>query len=473
MNRVPSFLTTLRLQICFLFALALLLPGVAHAQSPDDAASTAPLVYVLPIDGEFENALHLIVVRGLREAASHGADAIVLDMNTPGGRVDSAIRIRDELIRTDVPTYAFVNPMALSAGAFIALACDTIVMGPNGSIGAAAIIEIGTEGARDTDEKMQSAWNAEMRKTAKTKGHDPLLAEGFSNPDVEIPGLKEAGEILTLDYDQATSVGLAAFQVPSIEALLQHEGLGGARVVRLEQTRTDRVARWLSSSAVLGILMLVGMGGILLEIKTPGVGLPGAIGAGALLLAFFGSYLANLSSYIEWVLFVVGVGLLLVEIYILPGFGVAGIAGIMLMVGSLVFMLVNLSPDGGVMDIFTGVRFQMLSNAALTILLVLLGLVPLGWLISLVLPSTPFYGQLVLQPTGGGESPAAASVGEAPVAVGARGVTVTPCYPTGLAEFDDERLDVTAEGAFLEKGTPIVVRRIEGRIVYVEPESLA
>jgi membrane-bound serine protease (ClpP class) len=446
----------------------------AQTEAPDTPTASSipanPLVCVIPVTGEFENALHLIVVRALREAEKRGAAAIILDMDTPGGRVDSAIKIRDELIRAKIKTYTFVNPMAVSAGSFIALATDTIVMGPNGSIGGALPITVGAEPSA-VDEKFQSVFNAEMRKTAKTKGHDETIAQGFCDPDVVIPGLKKEGEILTLDYDEATSVGLAAYQVPSIEALLVREGLGGAKIVRFEQTRTDAIARFLSSSAVLGILMMIGIGGIIVEIKTPGVGLPGAIGISAIGLAFFGSYLANLSSYIEWVIFLIGVGLLIVEVYVLPGFGVCGIGGIALMIGSLFFMLTNLSPDGGFGDLFSGgIRSEMLVAPLVTLFLSILGLIPLFYVVARLLPSLPIYHKLVLKPGGGPDVGGGMKSEDVPGAVktGDTGKAVTDCYPTGIVIFAGRRHDVISEGEFIEKGAEVVVTRVEGRNIFID-----
>lgn len=445
-------------------------------QSSVTPTTATKRVYIIPVQGEFENALHLIMVRAMRQAEREGADAVILDMNTPGGRVDSAIKIRDLLIGSKIPTYTYVNPMAISAGSFIAIATDKIVMGPNSSIGGALPITMAPEGAAAADRKFISIFAAEMRKTAKTKGHREDIAEGFSNPDLVIPGLKEKGDILTLDYDQATSYGLAAFSAASMDELLAHEGFAGAQVERFSPTRTDRVARFLSSSVVMGLLLTIGIGGIFLELKTPGFGLPGAVGISAMLLYFAGSYLANLSGFMEWIFFVLGVGLLIVEIYILPGFGLAGISGIALIVGSLFFGLVNFAPDGGFN--LGGVRLQMLKVPALTVIAGLLGVIPALILLARLFPSLPGYGVLVLAPGGGpvgrngASDRAAAQVAthmgshHTPQA-GARGLAISALRPSGTAEFDGHRTDVVTEGDWIEAGSEIVVLRVEGAKVTV------
>ncbi len=444
-----------------------------HAQAPADEPTTRAgrLVFVIPIQGEFEKALHLIVVRALREAKRQEADAVILDMDTPGGRVDSAIRIRDALINTEIPTYTYVNPMAVSAGAFIALATDHIIMGRNSSIGGALPLTIGAEGVGAAEKKFQSVFNAEIRKTARTKGHPEDIAEGFSNPDLVIPGLKKEGDILTLTFDEATSLGLAEYQAETLDELLAREGLSGARVVRFQLTTTDQIARFLSSSAVLGVLMMVGLGALVLELKTPGVGLPGAIALLAFGLAFGGSYLANLSGYMEVIFFFVGVVLLVVEIYVLPGFGIAGILGILCVVGSLLFALFSFAPDGFSL---TAPRLDMLGSAVLTVTAALVGLIPFFIVLGKILPATPLYRNLMLGPEGR-ESPApaetagaaAAPRAEAAVAPGQTGRALTDLRPAGIALLGEARVDVLTQGEYLEKGTPVVVVRVEGARVFV------
>lgn len=465
---------------------ALLTPASVPAQgdAPTTATATVPAtpepggegtVFVIPVEGEFEKALHLIIVRALREAREQNADAIVLDINSPGGRIDAAIMIRDELISTDVPTYAYVNPMAGSAAAFISFATDTIVMGPNSSIGAALPITLGAEGAQPVDRKFISFFAAEMKKTAKTKGHDPDIALSFCDPDFEKPEIgKEKGDVLMLDYDQATSYGLSPYQAQSIEDMLGRENLGAASIVRFHETPADRMARFLSSSAVVGVLMLIGLGGIFVEIKSPGFGAPGIIGITALCLFFFGSYLANLSGYLEWVLFAIGVILVIVEIYVIPGFGVCGISGITLIVGTLFFALVNLIPADGLQ--WSAPRLEMAGDAAWVMVGTLIGMIPAIWLLSLVLPATPMWRGMVLKPAGagnpsGGDGKKSAE-SERGIKTGAPGEALTYLRPSGVARIEGRRFDVLTEGEFLEKGTAIEVVRIEGTRIFVQERKV-
>ena len=439
--------------------------GVGDGAGPATEAGPVQLVFVIPIEGEIEQGLYLVLGRAMRSARRERASAIVLRMHTPGGRVDSAMKIRDLLIKTTLPTYTYVDNMAISAGAFLALATDKIVMGPSSNIGGALPIALGLGGASPVDEKFVSVFASEMRKTAKFKGHPAEIAEAFSNPDIEIPGLKEKGKILTLDFDQATSVGLAAYVAPTLEALLEREGLAGARVQTFEFTQTDRVARFLSSPFILGLLLLLGMGGIFIEVKSPGFGLPGLLGLSALGLYFFGSYLAHLSGYMEIIIFVLGVSLLLIEVFVIPGFGLFGVAGIVLMAGSLFFALFNLAPKG------FDFHLIQLRVPLLTMTVPFLTAIPLFWFVGRILPHTPIYGTLTLQPP---SPPSGASEGfsGAPAAsalrVGQRGTTVTELRPTGVAAFEGRRTDVLTEGEFVERGREVVITRIAGNHIWVE-----
>jgi membrane-bound serine protease (ClpP class) len=232
------------------------------------------------------------------------------------------------------------------------------------------------------------------------------------------------------------------------------------------------VARFLSNSAVLSLLLVIGIAGIWIEIKAPGIGLPGLVGVLGIGLYFAGSYLANLSGFVEWIVFAVGLILLVLEIYVLPGFGVAGVAGISMMMGALFFALFNLAPDeGGWIMTFGGLRLTMLGHSALLIVLALLGLIPFLILLGKLFPSTPLYRGLVLDPAQGGarqmtpqperDDPAHG------IAPGHAGKTVTGLYPTGVAVFGGVRTDVLTEGEYVEKGTEIEVLRVEGARIVV------
>lgn len=457
-------------------------PGSTSLDSAGPALGV-PTVLVVPVEGEIENGLQLIISRALRQSKKYDTRAIVLDMDTPGGRIDSAVKIRDQLVMTKVPTYTYVNHRAISAGSFIALATDTIVMSPSSNIGAALPIIIQGGEVGPVGEKMLSYMASEMRKTAKFKDHPADIAEAFSNPDIEIPGLIEKGKILTLDHEEATSVGLAAYISPSLEDLLEREGLGSFQVVRFELTWTDAVARFLATPVVTGLLMTLGLGGLFFEVKSPGFGVPGAVGLLSLGLYFFGAYLANLSGYMELIFFVAGVVLLIVEVFVIPGFGIFGGAGITFILGSLFFALFNRAPEGFDFDL---VR---ISTPVYTMFGSLIAMIPLVWLVSFILPHTPFYSVLRLEPpapsagssgsstsasisnqsgasAGDADSPAARPEKIAP-RLGDRGTALTTLRPAGTGRFEGRRVDVMTEGDFIDQGSEIEIILVEGNRIVV------
>lgn len=455
-------------------------PDAAPSLDSAGPALGLPTVLVVPVKGEIENGLQLIISRALRQSKKYDTRAIILDMDTPGGRIDSAVKIRDQLVMTKVPTYTYVNHRAISAGSFIALATDTIVMSPSSNIGAALPIIIQGGEAGPVGEKMLSYMASEMRKTAKFKNHPADIAEAFSNPDIEIPGLIEKGKILTLDHEEATSVGLAAFISPSLEDLLEHEGLGSFQVIRFELTWTDAVARFLATPVVTGLLMTIGLGGLFFEVKSPGFGVPGAVGLLSLGLYFFGAYLANLSGYMELIFFIAGVVLLIVEVFVIPGFGIFGGAGITFILGSLFFALFNRAPEGFDFDL---VR---ITTPVYTMFGSLIAMIPLVWLVSFILPHTPFYSVLRLEPpapsAGSSASAGVSNKGEASAAeaiapgaapenialqLGERGVALTTLRPAGTGRFGSRRVDVMTEGDYVDQGSVIEIYLIEGNRIVV------
>jgi membrane-bound serine protease (ClpP class) len=450
---------------------------IGRAQEPIASEPDLRPVFLIPVEGEIEKALYLILNRALRKAARQDARAVVLVINTPGGEMNAATMIRDRLIEFEsergdrrIPTYAYVKSKAISAGALIALSTDTIVMGPASSIGDALPISIGVRGATAADEKVISFFAGEMRKTAKHKGHPEEIAEAMVDPDIRIRGVVDRGDILTLDNEQAVELGVAAYQADSIDKMLEREGLAASPRVDIAYTPTDAVARFLVNPVVSAILLLLGVGGLFFEVKTPGVGAPGAIGLSALAIYFFGSYLANLSGYMEIIFFSIGLGLLLIEIFVVPGFGVFGISGLVLIVGSLFFALFNLSPSG--------FSFPMtrLVGPLWSIVGASVAFVPFALFMSWLLPQTRLYrGSILLKAPSAppDEAEMAAIDAAAPPAIsrGSVGVAVGDLRPSGVAEFAGVRFDVLTEGEFVARGERLEVMRVEGNRIFVRAIS--
>ncbi|MEO1077538.1 MAG: hypothetical protein AAFX41_16480, partial [Bacteroidota bacterium] len=324
-----------------LFALLLSVPVVTSEASAQDADLASlvfaePLgdgpVYEVPVEGMIDNALARYLDRALTDAEENDAALVVMHIDTFGGLVDAADEIRKRLLDTPIPTVAFIDRNAASAGALISFAADKIVMAPGSSIGAATAVDGAGEKA---PEKIQSYMRGLMRSTAEANGRDPDLAEAMVDERIVVEGVVAEGELLTLSTSEAVSLGLADAEAPTLDALLKLLAVDDRALVEHRASRPEQILRFLGSPVVASILMLMMMGGLYFELQTPGVGFAGAMAFIGASMFFAPHYLLGLVESWEIVLFSVGVLLLFAEIFVVPGFGVAGILGIVCTVGAL------------------------------------------------------------------------------------------------------------------------------------------
>ncbi|HUF24691.1 MAG TPA: NfeD family protein [Vicinamibacterales bacterium] len=426
----------------------------ARAQTP---AAAAPVVYVIHIDGMIDLGLAPFLARTIREASAAGAAAVVLDINTFGGRVDAAVLMRDALLNAPLRTIAFINQRAISAGALIALACDTIVMMPGGTIGAAMPVLGGGEGeARATDEKTVSYVRKEFRATAEARGRPPVLAEAMVDEDVEIAGVIEKGKLLTMTTSEAMQHKLAEHTASTLEAALDAAGLPGATLRPVDQTWAETLVRFLTHPVIGSLLMSMGILALFVEIRTPGFGVPGALGLAMLGLFFWGHWIVALAGWEELMLVGIGVVLILLEVFVLPGFTVAGIAGIIALVAGLALALVG-----------AGSTIVHIINALGRVAISILIAIGAAFALFGALPRLPFGRKLVLN-TG---MPAAGGYASAPESdrqwLGRAGTALSPLRPAGIAIIDGARVDVVSDGGFIEAGAPIEVTRVDGNRIVV------
>ncbi|HZD40741.1 MAG TPA: ATP-dependent Clp protease proteolytic subunit, partial [Terriglobales bacterium] len=280
-------------------------PNSPEGQRPK-ATDVSPWygVYVAPIEGIIDLGLAPFVERVLNEAADAGAAAVILEINTFGGRVDAAVAIRDALLNARVNTVAFVNKRAISAGALISLAAEKIVMADGGTIGAATPVQMGQPGSapKPVEEKTVSYVRKEFRATAEARKRPPLVAEAMVDADVEIPGLIQKGKLLTLTTDEALKHKIADFRANTLDKLLDELGLSGAKVRRASPTWAENLVRLLTHPVASSLLITVGILGIILEIRTPGFGIPGLLGIASLALFFWGHWLVQLAGWEELLL---------------------------------------------------------------------------------------------------------------------------------------------------------------------------
>jgi membrane-bound serine protease (ClpP class) len=445
--------TAARLLISFALLLAAATPFAQVQQR---------IVYVTPIDGIIDLGLAPFVKRVLDEATAAGATAVVLEINTFGGRVDAAVQIRDALLNSRVRTVAFVNKRAISAGALITLAAESIVMAGGSTIGAATPVQVGQPGAaaQPVDEKTVSYVRKEFRATAESRKRPPLLAEAMVDADVEIPGVIEKGKLLTLTTDEALQHKLADGRADSLETVLERLGLAGAEVRRASPNWAENVVRFLTHPVVSSILITIAMLGIIIEIRTPGFGVPGALGIGSLSLFLWGHWLVQLVGWEEVLLTLAGLVLLALEVFVIPGFGIAGALGILAILGGLVLSMLG-SGDSAQFILFTTARvvFALLSALALSLLLLRF------------LPRLPLGRQLILQ----GGLDTARGYSSAPPGdlhwLGKSGYAWSPLRPAGIAEIDGQRVDVVSEGGFIDARESIEVVRVDGNRIVVKRTS--
>ncbi len=425
------------------------------------AQTAVPPVYVISIEGTIDLGLAPFLSRTVREAEAAGAAAVLLEINTFGGRVDAAVAMRDALLNSPVRTIAFVNQRAISAGALIALACNTLIMTTGGTIGAASpVVGGGTGETQPASEKSVSYVRSEFRATAEARNRPPDVAEAMVDADVEIAGVIAKGKLLTLTTSQALELKVADLTADTLDAALAAAGLAHAEARMARQTWAESLVRFLTNPIVSSLLLTVGMLGLLVEIRTPGFALPGTIGLLSLGLFFWGHWIVQLAGWEELLLVTLGVSLLALEVFVIPGTTVAGIAGIVALVAGLGMALVGAGATASVI-------IAALGRVAISILVAMAGAFALFG----ALPRLPFGRRLVLD----AGMPADVGYVSAPESdrrwLGRTGVALSPLRPAGIAEIDDTRLDVVSDGGFIDAGSGIEVTRVDGNRIVVRPSA--
>jgi len=424
-------------------------------------------VYVIPIRGVIDLGLSSFVRRVVQEAKEKEAQCIILELETFGGRVDAATEIRDALFEGDINTIAFVNRRAISAGALISLACRHIVMAPGSTIGAATpvVMAPGAGKAQPTDEKTISYVRKEFKATAERNNHPTTLAEAMVDPDVEIEGVIEKGKLLTLTTEEALKLKLAEHKVSKIGEILTLYGLEDGKVVRASITWSEKLVRFLTHPMVSGLLLTFGLLGIFFELRIPGWGVSGTIGLVCLALFFGAQYMVGLAQWIEPVLFIVGGVLLVLELFVIPGFGIAGVSGVLLIVASLFLSLVKEPLPKTPVDI------SRLLQATYVVAASLIATFLVATLSFRFMPKFPLLSKLILTSEEKREKGFRSAPVELEKFIGKQGMTLTMLRPVGKAQFGDTILDVVSEGELIEKGRQVKVMKVEGnRIVVSEVE---
>ena len=470
-------------------ALAAVLASLGQAQemeAPDDAplgqAAAQKKVYVVPVREDIMPPILYVIRRGVKEAMAAEADCLILDMETNGGRVDITEEIFDIIGKFKGETVTYVNKDAYSAGAFIAVATEKIYMAPQSVIGAAAPIMMSPTGGvsempSTMEVKMNSAIRAKIRTQAEKNGYAVDVVEAMvdKTKKLERDGkiICEEGDILTLTnleaeakYGEATTRLLSSGTVESIDALIIALGYDGAQRVDVEPLGVEELGTWIN--AISPILLLIGIIGLYIEFKTAGFGVFGAVGIAALVLYFFGGYVSGMAG-IEWVgIFVVGVALVAVELFLLPGTIFIGLIGVVCMFVALIMGMTDLYPNmpwfpagegkGNSMPQIEGTHFALpdFSRPIRDLLIAFALSVPIIWALAKYLPQTAFFAAFTSSAASGVESVAAVAA-ELESCLGQAGTSTMPLNPGGKVMFGDALCNVITQGEMIAAGTPVKV----------------
>lgn len=478
------------------------------------------LVYVIDIRTEIGGGVSTYVKKGIQKAEETNADAMIFDVNTPGGRVIDALKIIRSIQNTQIPTIAFVNRRAISAGAMISIACDQIVMASGATIGDSEPVD--SQG-NEASEKIVSDIRGTIRSTAERQNRNPDIAETMvdkrlflvrlENGDIiklrleeyhnqqaigtEMEVLCAKGELLTLTTQQALEYGFAEAQAETITDLLskyqivrigessiidensvvkmaltendvlrRQEELGAdrvhtikslenAKVTKFKVTLADRTVFFLTSPYISALLLSLGGLGLFIEIRTPGFGIPGFLGL-LFIGLFFGGHMLNEvpNAYLVALIFVVGLALIVLEVFVIPGFGVAGILGLMLMLGSVFYTFFQNTDDISVALLWLSI--SIITTSVLTIIA------------TIFLPKSSPFQRLALSTVMSNDLGYHSTGADFQSFLGKTGVALTPLRPAGTAKIDNKRLDVVTFGDFIAQNTPIRVLEVEGSKISVE-----
>jgi membrane-bound serine protease (ClpP class) len=444
----------LRRVLAILFAFVVVAASLGPVRADAPAVTARKHVVLAKVDGMIDLGLGPFVDRVLSEAESSNAAAVVLEVNTFGGRVDAAVLIRDHLLRSRVRSVAFVNKRAISAGALISLAAEKVVMAKGATIGAATPVKMGEE-TEPVGEKTVSYVRKEFRATADARNRPGAIAEAMVDPDVEIAGVIDKGKLLTLTTAEALTHGVADFEADDVPALLAALDLEGAEVRPMNENWAEHIVRFLTHPAIASLLMTLAILGIVIELRTPGFGIPGAVGLTSLVAFFWGHWLVELVGFEQVLLVIVGVVLIGLEVFVIPGFGLAGVLGILALVGGLGSSLIGAGASMQAMTV--ALLYVIISAAVAAVLAAVL------WRFFSILPAGR---KLVLEAElkgGSGGEP----VGSAGL-VGVMGTTLTPLRPAGIADLAGRRVDVVSDGEFIESGQQIQVVLDEGTRIVVK-----
>ncbi len=415
--------------------------------------SERPLVLHLKIQAEIDPRTNRYSELGLEHAKEINADYIILELDTYGGALTDADDIRTRILDLEIPIYAFINRDAASAGALISIACDSIYMASGSSIGAATVV---TQDGSAAPDKYQSYMRSIMRSTAEAKGRNPTMAEAMVDEDIDLDSIATEGKVLTLSVSEAIKNGFCEGEVSDIDDIMERSGVDNYELEVFELGSSEKIISLFLNPFVSGILIMIIIGGIYFELQTPGVGFPILASIVAIILYFVPNYLNGLAANWEIVMFVIGIVLIAVEVFVIPGFGVAGVLGLIFTVGSLILVMLN----NDFFD-FSFVGGDQIIISVATVSAGLLMATVLFFVGGSKLADSKFFKRVALQET----QDADAGFTSKPVAesmVGKKGKSYTVLRPSGKIEIEGIIYDAYTRGNYIGQNIEVEVISDEG-----------
>jgi len=450
-NSIKAFLSFIFLA-CFL--------STAIAQENDPANTKMLLIYKFDIKKEIAPPVWRTTKKALEEAVKKKADIVLIEMSTYGGMLESADSIRTKILDSPIPVYVFINHNAASAGALIAIACDSIYMTTGSSIGAATVVD---QAGQVVPDKYQSYMRAMMRSTAEATGRDPNIAQAMVDPRIKIEGVVDSGFVLTFTSTEALKFGYCEGIAENVETVMRLAGIGDYEIVEQEIKPLDKFIGFLINPIVSGILIIIIIGGIYFELQTPGLGFSIIIAIIAALLYFAPLYLEGLAAHWEILVFIAGIALIAVEIFAIPGFGVAGISGIVFVVTGLTLSLVN-----NVGFDFTEVNTnKLISSLFLVIISIFISIIASFFITKSLFTKNRFFGSLALETVASSSEGFSSSDDNYQEMIGRKGIAHTILRPAGKVKIGEEVFDATALTGYIDKSEKIEVVKYETGQLFV------
>ena len=422
--------------------------------SAQNGGNKTTIIYKFEIKDEIAPPVWRTTQKALAEARAVGADIILIHMNTYGGMLESADSIRTALLQSPIPVWVFIDNNAASAGALISIACDSIYMRSGANIGAATVVNQTGEAMPD---KYQSYMRSMMRSTAEATHRDPDIAQAMVDPKITIPGISDSVQVVTFTSTEALKYGFCNAKAENISEILKLNNITDYKIIEQHLTAADMIIGFLTKPFISGILIMLIIGGLYFEMQSPGIGFALLAAVVAAALYFAPLYIEGLAANWEILIFVAGVILIAVEIFVIPGFGVAGISGIILAVVGLTLSLIyNVGFD------FQGVALTgIVESFFIVIIAAFVAIVLSFYATSRLFGHRTIFGELALSSTQQADEGYVSSNTHYSDMIGKTGVAYTIMRPAGKVDINGDVFDAVAQTGFIEKGQPVIIIKYE------------